>query len=141
MKTNKSWLAMLAVVAALTTAQTTRAITFGELDNGRHPNVGAVMVKAPYAPPFQYISGTLIHSNLFLTAGHGTSEIEFGIESGWFSLDYLYVTFADDPYDESSWLPIKDVITHPGYKPAKYDVAADGGVQFSVNLLEARRAG
>jgi hypothetical protein len=125
MKTNKSWLAVFAVVAALASAQKVPAITFGELDNGRHPNVGTVMVKAPYAPPFQYNSGILISSNLFLISGHGTSQIEFGIESGWFSLTYAYVTFADDPYDESLWLPIKDVRTHPGYKPAKFDVAGD----------------
>jgi hypothetical protein len=125
MRMNTSWLTVLAAVAVLTSAQIVRAITFGELDNGRHPNVGAVMVKAPYAEPFQYMSGTLVAPNLFLAAGHGTSEIEFGIASGWFSLDYAFVTFADDPYDESSWLPIKDVRTHPGYKPAKYDVDED----------------
>jgi hypothetical protein len=52
MRINTPWLAALTVVAALAAAQTSRAITFGELDNGRHPNVGAVMVKAPYAEPF-----------------------------------------------------------------------------------------
>ena len=51
MEPNKSWLPMLAAVAALAAAQPVRAITFGELDNGRHPNVGAVMVNAPYPAP------------------------------------------------------------------------------------------
>ena len=53
MKTNKSWLAVLAAVAALASAQTARAITFGEPDNGRHPNVGAVMLRSPDCLPPQ----------------------------------------------------------------------------------------
>ena len=118
MKNNKSWLVVLAAVAALTSAQTVRAITYGEPDNGRHPNVGTVIVAAPWAEPFQHVSGTLIAPNLFLTAGHATSEFEFGIESGWFSLSYVYVTFADDPYDDSFWLPVAAVRTHPGYNPS-----------------------
>ena len=129
---------MFAAIAALTAAQTSRAITFGELDNGRHPNVGTVMVKYPNIEPFQYNSGTLIAPNLFLTSGHGPSQVEFGIKSGWFSLSYLYVTFADDPYDESFWVPVLDVRTHPGYKPANYDVAteawADAHGYGSINI-------
>ena len=49
--------------------------------------------------------------------------MKFGIESEWFSLSYVYVTFADDPYDDSFWLPVADVRTHPGYNPGKYSVA------------------
>lgn len=120
MKTKTTWLAVFAVVTALTSAQTVRAITFGELDNGRHPNVGAVMVKYPDKPnPVRIMSGTLIHPRLFLTAGHGTAFLEWAMTNGLFTLGDIYVTFNDDPTDQSSYLRITDVITHPGYKPAK----------------------
>ena len=62
MKSTKSWLAVLAAVAALAYGQTVRAITFGALDKGRPPNVGAVMlVNVPGASgPLMFRSGTLI---------------------------------------------------------------------------------
>jgi hypothetical protein len=126
MKMKKSWLMVLAAVAAFYSDQTLRAITFGELDNGRHPNVGAVMVKVPgVADPVQFLSGTLIRPNLFLTAGHGTSELEFLFDREWLSTSDIFVTFADDPYDQRFYLPVARVITHPGYRPAVYDVAED----------------
>jgi hypothetical protein len=44
MEMKTTWLAVIAVVAALTPAQTVRAITFGEPDGNAHPNVGAIMI-------------------------------------------------------------------------------------------------
>jgi hypothetical protein len=132
MKTKTTWLAVLAVVAALTSAQPVRAITFGELDNGRHPNVGAVMLVIPSLPelpnPLQFMSGTLIHkfinnhgtmTGIFLTAGHGTANLEWLMTNGVITLDNIYVTFMDDPAVEASRLRVAAIITHPGYKPAR----------------------
>jgi hypothetical protein len=123
MKTNKSWLAVLAAIAALTSAQKTHAITFGEPDEGRHPNVGAVMLVIPSLPnlpnPMQFLSGTLIHPRLFLTAGHGTAYLEWLMTNGVITLDNIYVTFNDDPTDKTSYLRVAAIITHPGYQPAK----------------------
>ena len=120
MKRSKFWLVVLAAVAGFTSAQTVRAITFGELDNGRHPNVGAVMlVNVPGASgPLMFLSGTLIGPRIFLTAAHGTALLEWALTNG-FSLGDIHVTFKDDPYDESGWLHVAAVYTHPGYKPAK----------------------
>jgi hypothetical protein len=65
----------------------------------------------------------LIRPSLFLTAGHGTSELEFLFEIEWLSASDVFVTFADDPYDQRFYLPVARLITHPGYKPAKDSVA------------------
>jgi hypothetical protein len=124
MKTYKLWLALLAVlaiVAGMLSDKPARAITWGKLDNGRHRNVGAVMAIVPeWSPdPWFRMTGTLIAPNLFLTAGHGTCVIEYDLAMGFYPIEDLYITFADDPYDTSFYLPIKAVHTHPGYKPAK----------------------
>ena len=93
---------------------------FGEPDNGRHPNVGAVMLVLPNLPnlpnPAQFLSGTLIAPNLFLTAGHGTDYLEWLRDAGVVTFDNVFVTFSDDPTDKASYLRIKAIRTHPGYK-------------------------
>jgi hypothetical protein len=125
MKSNKSWLVVLAAVAVLASAQTVRAITDGEADNGRHPNVGALMFiyyQDPVNPEvIMDFSGVLVSPRVFLTAGHCTEYVEWTLGMGYTDLGNWYVTFSDDPYDQTHWLPITDVQTHPGYKPA------DGG--------------
>jgi secreted trypsin-like serine protease len=73
------------------------AITFGQPDGNRHPNVGAVL--ADYDPdspgPDILCSGTLITPTVFLTAAHCTAFLEAeGISQVW-------VTFAP-AYDEDS---------------------------------------
>jgi hypothetical protein len=123
MKSNKSWLVVLAAVAALTSAQTVRAITYGEADNGRHPNVGAVMFidyQNPVNPEVAMcFSGVLIAPRVFLTGGHCTDSLEWVLAMGYCDLRNYYVTFNDDPYDQTHWLPIAAIYTHPGYEPAK----------------------
>jgi hypothetical protein len=121
MKTYKPWLALLAVVAtvaAISSDQTARGITFGKPDKGRHRNVGAILAMVPQwqAEPWFRMSGTLIAPNLFLTAGHGTSVIEFELAEGFYTIDDLYITFADDPFDQSQYVPVKAVLTHPGFR-------------------------
>jgi secreted trypsin-like serine protease len=73
------------------------AITFGQPDGNRHPNVGAVL--ADYDPdspgPDILCSGTLVAPKVFLTAAHCTAFLETeGISQVW-------VTFAP-AYDEDS---------------------------------------
>jgi hypothetical protein len=73
------------------------AITFGQLDENLHPNVGALL--ADYTDespgPDLLCSGTLIDDDVFLTAAHCTAYLEsLGISQVW-------VTF-DSSYDESS---------------------------------------
>jgi hypothetical protein len=45
------------------------AITYGEPDGNGHPNVGA-LIRTSGGVTFPYCSGTLIASDLFLTAAH-----------------------------------------------------------------------
>ena len=97
MKTYKSWLALLAVLAAvamITLAQTVRAITFGKPDGNRHPNVGAIMLTWPDdlgGGRWPFSSGTLVYKGqdsqgnwigVLLTAGHTTEAIETDAENG-----------------------------------------------------------
>ena len=71
---------IIVVVAALaalliSTVTPASAITYGEPDNGRHPNVGE-MVIAFNGGLFGICSGTLISPTVFLTAAHCTAFAE-----------------------------------------------------------------
>jgi secreted trypsin-like serine protease len=65
-----------ALAALLLMALPVGAITWGELDKGRHPNVGAMVVYYTDYGFWQRCSGTLIDERVFLTAGHCTDGIE-----------------------------------------------------------------
>jgi hypothetical protein len=72
------------------------AITFGEPDGERHPNVGALFIPFPNpdSPPIQMCSGTLIAPTVFLTAAHCFAWMpDYGIP-----LDMVFLTF-DSVYD------------------------------------------
>jgi Trypsin len=73
-------------LTALAVGSPAQAITFGVNDNGRHPNVGAVIRDDPEDGLIQWCSGTLISPTVFVTASHcfaGDDDIDF------------FVTFAD----------------------------------------------
>ena len=83
-----------ALVAA---PQSASGITFGQPDENRHPNVGALLADVNEENPGPDIicSGTLIDERVFLTAAHCTAFLEsVGITDVW-------VTF-DPTYDEAS---------------------------------------
>jgi len=114
-----SILAMLVLILAVG-ALPAAAITGGELDDGRHPNVGAMVVDWPDYGPWQWCSGTLVHPQVFLTAGHCTDPLdEYGIEQVWVNFDQ----YAVNP---TTLLDVEQVITHPAYAwggSDPYDVA------------------
>ena len=69
-------LAALALGSALAiTAIPASAITGGELDNGRHPAVGALVADLPDSGRATICSGILVAPTAFLTAGHCTAEL------------------------------------------------------------------
>jgi hypothetical protein len=84
------------LLAALLAATPVLAITFGELDGERHPNVGALLVAWPYPDgPIDIVcSGTLISPTVFLTAAHCVNWMpEAGIDQ-----HDVFVTF-DSVYE------------------------------------------
>lgn len=105
-----------------------KAITWGELDEGRHPNVGAIMRFYPDPEGggnwWPMCSGTLIKVEgipnvFFLTAGHCTYGLADPTE--------IYVSFADDPLDSTTWLNVASIETHSDYggpRSNPYDVGA-----------------
>jgi hypothetical protein len=91
------------------------AITFGQPDGDRHPNVGGLLAEldADSPGPELLCSGTLIAADVFLTAGHCTAFLEAeGISDVW-------VTFAPE-YDE-------DAAALPGIIPGSYVTNPDFG--------------
>src|SRR5215470_18870422 len=56
------------------------AITFGDLDNNKHPYVGSMVISIPDEGVFQWCSGTLIDTNVFLTASHCTAPIPYYLD-------------------------------------------------------------
>jgi hypothetical protein len=76
------------------------AITYGQLDGNRHPEVGA-LVGTFSSGTFPYCSGTLISPTVFLTAAHcniGTSTVNVTFDSQYSSRSKLYTgTYHADP--------------------------------------------
>lgn len=106
----------LAVVLALvlvTLPSPARAITWGTLDNGAHPAVGTIVVGYPAWGYifYQLCTGTLVATNLFLTAGHCTDAL------GWWTPPWMvWVTFAGSIHDpEATWHQASAWVTHPDF--------------------------
>ena len=105
-------------------------IVWGVLDNGEHPNVGTILF-VWQSETYQLGSGTLIHEKVFLTAGHVTNYLNWLIDSGMITTEDVYVSFdSHDAFDDSTWLQITDVFTHPKYSGfpgashRRYDIGA-----------------
>jgi hypothetical protein len=84
------------------------AITWGDPDT-EHTNVGAMVVDWPGYGPVQMCSGTLIHPQVFLTAGHCTTGLEDG------GITTVWVNFDVNALNEDTLLDVAEVITHPDY--------------------------
>jgi V8-like Glu-specific endopeptidase len=91
-----------AVLAALTAAAPAAAITNGQLDGNRHPNVGGLVSPTQYSDgTWLYCSGTLISPTVFLTAAHcGEDGERVGVtfDTAYEDGDKVYYgTFEADP--------------------------------------------
>ena len=80
-----------AIMAALVTTVPAAAITYGQPDGNRHPNVGAV-IRLRSDGQFRILcSGSLIAPRVFLTASHCTRFLEDqGISDVWVTFDSTF---------------------------------------------------
>lgn len=89
------------------------AITFGEPDGNRHPNVGLTITDFRGDGMLRLgCSGTLISPTVFLTAAHCTSFLSrLGTTRSWVTFDSEY-----NP-ETSKLIPVAGFATHPDYDP------------------------
>jgi len=89
----KSVVAVSVAILACAAAPPAGAITFGQPDNGAHPNVGALIANTRGTGELRpFCSGTLISPTVVVTAGHCTDALAgLGIAE-----HDVWVTFSDD---------------------------------------------
>jgi secreted trypsin-like serine protease len=94
------WGVAMMLITVLVSSGVALAITYGQPDENKHPNVGA-LVGTFDGQTYPYCSGTLISPTVFLTAAHcdiGTSKVYVTFDSEYTSKSKLYSgTFYADP--------------------------------------------
>ncbi|HSM58431.1 MAG TPA: trypsin-like serine protease [Candidatus Sulfomarinibacteraceae bacterium] len=122
---------LLVIIMSLAVVTTASAITWGEPDNGEHPNVGTLLFVQNGVGYFS-CSGTMIAPRVMLTAGHC-------VEGGGNINEVTYVRFEEDALSgisdygslqewfDAEWMATETVIPHPQYAdfaefPQTYDV-------------------
>jgi len=117
-----SLISAVVVVAVLVWGGVASAITYGQPDGNRHPNVGA-LVGTFDGQTYPYCSGTLISPTVFLTAAHcdiGTSRVYVTFDSKYTSKSKLYSgTFYGDPLYNQSQNDTHDIAVVVFDKPIK----------------------
>ena len=118
MKKLSVWIAVIVILAVV--AVPVGAITWGQPDT-EHTNVGAMLMYYPEWGVVPACSGTLIHPQVFLTAGHCTDGVDAG---------EVWVTFSQNGSNppEGDRLAVAEVITHPDYYWGPYSNPHDVGV-------------
>jgi hypothetical protein len=112
----------LVVIAGLVAAPTASgAITFGQLDGNRHPNVGALFADWDPTSPGQDLrcTGTLVSPDDFLTASHCTESLQsLGVAP-----HEVFVTFDPEPLGADGTVTASTTLlpatyhTHPQFGP------------------------
>jgi secreted trypsin-like serine protease len=103
------------VLAALGIAGTAIGITYGQPDNGRHPNVAAIVRLRTSDNQFRILcTGSLVTPRYVLTASHCTSFVESLGQTD------IWVTF-DEHFSQSSKLIHGTMITNPLFNRTQSD--------------------
>ena len=115
-----------AIACAMVFVPRTTAITYGFVDsNNTFANSGAFIVKSPTTGEiFPICSGTMITSNVFLTASHCTlffsQELAPQGYVAYVSLDGS-IPFGPLTSNKTQLLPVAHVVTNPNYNQAQSD--------------------
>ena len=103
---------LLILVVSVTPAA---AIVYGGLDGKSHPNVG-VAIALTSDTGGTLCSGTLIHPQVFLTAGHCTALWQAQIDAGELTMEGVKVSFdANNAFDSKTMRAVKKIIPHPEF--------------------------
>jgi hypothetical protein len=112
-------LLLVCAVVALAATTPAQAITFGQPDGNRHPNVGSIVVKLADGGLVPWCSGTMVSERVFLTAGHCVYFADQFFAPGYqFGVTFLSDLGLDDPvpnFDES------DLVMGVGHAHPSYD--------------------
>jgi V8-like Glu-specific endopeptidase len=96
------WGVAMVLITVLVSSGVALAITYGQPDGNKHPNVGA-LVGTFDGQTYPYCSGTLISPTVFLTAAHCGDDSTYTSKSklytGTFYADPLYNQSQSDPHD------------------------------------------
>jgi Trypsin len=128
-------IAMLAATAVVVPAS--QAVTDGELDLNGHPYVGLMVAQTAGGTPLWRCSGTLVSSELFVTAGHCTESPAAHIEI-WFD-DGSPIPIGNPGNDVPDYPFTGDVggtpFTHPDYNPNAFFLRDLGVVELDAPMV------
>jgi hypothetical protein len=114
------------VIGSLLMSPRASAITYGFVDsNNTYSNTGAFIVKSPSTGEiFPICSGTMITSNVFLTASHCTAFFTQDLAPegyvAYVSLDSS-IPFGPLTSNKTQLLTVSHVVTNPNYNPSQSD--------------------
>jgi secreted trypsin-like serine protease len=107
------------------------AVTDGEHDGSRHPNVGALLIGTPGVDMFQLCSGSLIAPDEFLTAGHCTDFLETNAAPGDVSASFEELLEPNPDtgvLSPATTIAVSGWSTMPGFKGSVAKAVNDVGV-------------
>jgi len=127
------------IVGSLVNSRRAQAITFGFVDsNNTYSNVGAFIVKSPNTGQiFPICSGTMITSNVFLTASHCTIFFQQDLAlrgfTAYVSLDGS-IPFGELTSNKTKLFAVSQVVTNPNYNQSQSDSGDIGALILQSNV-------
>jgi len=127
------------IVGSLVTSRRAQAITYGFVDsNNTYSNVGAFIVKSPTTGQiFPICSGTMITSNVFLTASHCTIFFQQDLAlrgfTAYVSLDGS-IPFGELTSSKTKLFAVSQVVTNPNYNQSQSDSGDIGALILQSNV-------